>query len=117
MNPTSEGSGRDQQRNGHIIRERLSHAGLQGDVESIQSRAPTSDITSSFTTGHPGNALLSHANNMMGSLPLQTDFQSSIPWLSGPDAAAATSANIFEQFDIPFWMGDDQYSSLMGFDV
>jgi hypothetical protein len=49
--------------------------------------------------------------------PLTFDPQLSIPWISGNDAAATTTANIFEQFDIPFWMGDDQYSSLLEFDL
>lgn len=45
------------------------------------------------------------------------DPQSCIPWLFGLDAAATTTDNIFEQFDIPFWMGDDQYTSLLDFDL
>jgi hypothetical protein len=51
--------------------------------------------------------------------PLSSAFdpQMCIPWLSGTDAAATTTANIFEQFDIPFWMGDDQYSSLLNLDL
>ncbi|KAK5999454.1 hypothetical protein QM012_005455 [Aureobasidium pullulans] len=61
--------------------------------------------------------LLSYAMNASGPSPPTFDPQLSIPWLSGADAAAATSNNIFEQFDIPFWMGDDQYSSLLDFDT
>jgi hypothetical protein len=49
--------------------------------------------------------------------PLTFVPQLSIPWLSGPDAAATTTTNVFEQFDIPFWMGDDQYTSLLDFDI
>jgi hypothetical protein len=45
------------------------------------------------------------------------DPQLSIPWLSGADTAAITTMNVFEQFDIPFWMGDDQYTSLLDFDL
>lgn len=63
------------------------------------------------------HSLFDHATNVMGPSPSSFDPQTSIPWLAGPDAAAATSSNIFEQFDIPFWMGDDQYSSLMGFEL
>jgi hypothetical protein len=46
-----------------------------------------------------------------------SDPQLSLPWLSGADAAATTTTNVFEQFDIPFWMGDDQYTSLLDFDI
>jgi hypothetical protein len=51
--------------------------------------------------------------------PFTSEFdpQLSIPWLSGADAAATTTTNVFEQFDIPFWMGDDQYTSLLDFDL
>ncbi|THW46926.1 hypothetical protein D6D21_03657 [Aureobasidium pullulans] len=63
------------------------------------------------------NSLQSHAANVMGPSPSSFDQHVTIPWMSGPDAAAATSNNIFEQFDIPFWMGDDQYSSLLDFEI
>ncbi|KAH0276766.1 hypothetical protein KCU91_g3649, partial [Aureobasidium melanogenum] len=84
-----------------------------------------------MTTGHsdnPGlinnidltneqNDLSNHAMNILGPSLSALESQPSIPWLSGADAAAATSTNLFEQFDIPFWMGDDQYSSLLDFNL
>ncbi|KAI5200541.1 hypothetical protein E4T39_05690 [Aureobasidium subglaciale] len=65
----------------------------------------------------PNSDLFSHAANVPGPSPSNSELHLSIPWLNGSDAAAATSNNIFEQFDIPFWMGDDQYTSLMNFDL
>jgi hypothetical protein len=56
-------------------------------------------------------------NNAINSFPTVFDSQLSIPWLSGADAATTTTTNVFEQFDIPFWMGDDQYTSLLDFDL
>ncbi|KAI5244853.1 hypothetical protein E4T42_06981 [Aureobasidium subglaciale] len=61
--------------------------------------------------------LFNHAANVTGPSPSNFEPHVAIPWLTGSDAAAATSNNIFEQFDIPFWMGDDQYTSLMNFDL
>ncbi|KAG9694178.1 hypothetical protein KCU95_g5895, partial [Aureobasidium melanogenum] len=63
------------------------------------------------------NNISDHAMNVLGPSSSAFEPQPSIPWLSGADAAAATSTNLFEQFDIPFWMGDDQYSSLLDFDL
>ncbi|CAD0092389.1 unnamed protein product [Aureobasidium mustum] len=72
-------------------------------------------LTGSSVTDNQ-HSLSDHAMNMLGPSLSAFEPQLSIPWLSGADAAAATSANLFEQFDIPFWMGDDQYSSLLNFD-
>ncbi|KAH0347079.1 hypothetical protein KCU81_g3601, partial [Aureobasidium melanogenum] len=63
------------------------------------------------------NNISDHVMNVLGPSSSALEPQPSIPWLSGADAAAATSTNLFEQFDIPFWMGDDQYSSLLDFDL
>ncbi|KAG9570946.1 hypothetical protein KCU71_g341, partial [Aureobasidium melanogenum] len=84
-----------------------------------------------MTTGHNNNSgplnninltneqnnLSNHAMNILGPSLSALESQPSIPWLSGADAAAATSTNLFEQFDIPFWIGDDQYSSLLDFNL
>ena len=83
-------------------------------------------VTDHQNNRHPGaeSRTMSAANDLPNSaiditdpFPSAFDTQSSIPWLSGPDAAATTTDNIFEQFDIPFWMGDDQYTSLLDFDL
>jgi hypothetical protein len=68
-------------------------------------------------TSGADNDSSTQAMNYTDPLSSAFDPQLSIPWLSGADAAATTTANIFEQFDIPFWMGDDQYSSLLNFDL
>lgn len=95
------------------------------------SRAASSNVLHRSVTDrqmdhHPGpesrtlsatNDLPNFAMDITDPFPSAIDAQSSIPWLSGTDAAANTTDNIFEQFDIPFWMGDDQYTSLLDFDL
>ncbi|CAD0111457.1 unnamed protein product [Aureobasidium uvarum] len=68
--------------------------------------------TASQQNNHPNNAADLEGQSFSSSEP-----QLYIPWLPEADAAAATSDNIFEQFDIPFWIGDDQYSSVLNFDL
>ncbi|KAG9606072.1 hypothetical protein KCU77_g453, partial [Aureobasidium melanogenum] len=75
------------------------------------------ELLNNISTTKEQNNLSNHAMNILGPSRSALETQSSIPWLSGADAAAATSTNLFEQFDIPFWMGDDQYSSLLDFDL
>jgi hypothetical protein len=73
-------------------------------------------LTNSRSSGADNN-FSAHAMNLTEHFPSSYEPQLSIPWLIGADVAATTTANIFEQFDIPFWMGDDQYSSLLNFDL
>jgi hypothetical protein len=93
---------------------------------SVGSVAPSQDVTNRRKDPRPGthsrtsggeHTFSNHTTDVSEPFPLTFDPQPSIPWISGTDAAATTTANIFEQFDIPFWMGDDQYSSLLDFDL
>jgi hypothetical protein len=84
--------------------------------DAIDLRDTSHTFTDSRTSGAEPD-FSDHAMDLTEQLPSSYDPQLPIPWLSGADAAATTTANIFEQFDIPFWMGDDQYSSLLNFDL
>jgi hypothetical protein len=95
-----------------------------GSQQNAGSIAPYEDMINHRKDLNPGtdrrgmsgeHTFFNHT--MPEPFPLTFDPQLSIPWISGNDAAATTTANIFEQFDIPFWMGDDQYSSLLDFDL
>lgn len=85
--------------------------------QNMTNHHDNSQLSNGVVTTNEQENLLNHAMNVTGPSILTSDQQLPIPWLSGADAAAATSNNIFEQFDIPFWMGDDQYSSLLDFDT
>lgn len=90
------------------------------------SSEPTRDSANHQHVGHSGarphtmsaeTNFLNPGMDITDPLPSAFDPQLPFPWLSGPDAAAITTDNIFEQYDIPFWMGDDQYTSLLDFDL
>ncbi|KAG9856027.1 hypothetical protein KCU98_g3206, partial [Aureobasidium melanogenum] len=90
--------------------------GANGQKETTDYNDKSESLNNINVTHHQNN-LSNHAMNISGPSSSALGPQSSIPWLSGADAAAATSTNLFEQFDIPFWMGDDQYSSLLDFNL
>jgi len=87
---------------------------LYRSVSNLQNNGRPSAESRTFGVG---NDFPDPTMSMTESIPPALDPQLPIPWLSGTDAAATTTDNIFEQFDIPFWMGDDQYTSLLDFDL
>lgn len=104
-----------------VTQERDNHPRQNTGSDMLPQNAPNHNDNTQLLNGVgtiiEQDNLLNHALNVSRLSPLTFDQELSIPWLSGADAAAATSNNIFEQFDIPFWMGDDQYSSLLDFDT
>ncbi|CAD0084583.1 unnamed protein product [Aureobasidium vineae] len=102
-----------------------SHVEPRNETNFQENAAPTTHrpfrdnprLYNRFSTTSEQNDPSNHATSLIGPSPSTSEPQLSIPWLSEADAAGATSDNIFEQFDIPFWIGDDQYSSVLNFDL